>query len=259
MPDSSNQPITDAARPIDLAAYFDGESDGPETAAALEAALRENADLSERLVAHEALRQQLRRLPRAEAPPYLRKKVEFLFSEQDRKRRAMGPVVRWFVAAGIAASVALMVLFGVPNDSAVPSVDAAVYDAMIEDHERYEPAAAGAELMSSDSRELERWLATQLDFSPRLPSWGWVEIQSARVCSLNESKVAFARYRCGGDEVSVYAWPAKQNVASVTTSPRTFTSNRGYELAVWTESGMVYGLVAKRSTGAVERLLNSFD
>jgi hypothetical protein len=238
-----------------LEAYFDGEIADPEAVQRFEAVVREDAAAREQLHVYETLRGQLRRLPRTEAPPYLRKKVTYTISSRGRGMRAIRAVAPLVVASVALLVVVVGVLTVFRTKSPSLSGTDAVYAAMVADHEKYRPAPPDKEYFGDSLAEIEAWLAGRLGFAPTIPKWDWAKVQSARACQLNDTKVALVRFRCGHDDMSLYIWPADASASAPHHPTKVLDVSREYEIALWTRDDFVYGLVTARgSTSLSDRV-----
>lgn len=239
----------------DLSKYFDGEIVSADEVARFEAMIREDEGLREQLHTLEALRAQLRRLPKDEAPPYLRKKIAYTLSARGRRMRVLraGSFIA-MAGVGLAAAIALMILAGLDSGRVGPPLEP-LYAAMVADHAKYQPADPQSEYFGDNPAELESWLSARLAFTPKLPQWGWAELTSGRACSLNQNRVAFVRYRCGGEELSLYIWPTEPDVQAFFRAPHHMPIGENLEVALWSGDNLNYGLVARPGmTGPLGRL-----
>jgi anti-sigma factor RsiW len=244
----------------DLAAYFDGEVSKPEQVARFESMIREDAGLREQIRTYESIRTHLRRLPKTEAPPYLRKRVMYTMSARGRRMNAVRRATR-FLVAGMLVAAAFIVAAGLLWGARFHETELQpIYAAMLADHAKYQPANSDTEMFSDSPSDLETWLSARLDFTPKVPGWDWAELKSGRACSLNKTKVALVRYRCGGEDMSLYIWPIdrpmEQAVSDSTNSPELLTTERGYDIASWSRGDLAYGLVAQRGTVDIHQQVN---
>ncbi|MBI2433983.1 MAG: hypothetical protein HYV26_14055 [Candidatus Hydrogenedentes bacterium] len=256
--DAVNQPPEQPLAP-DLAAYFDGELSDPEEVARFESMIREDARVREQLHEYEVLRTHLRRLPKTEAPPYLRKRIAYMISARGRRMNALRMVSRLVVAGAMVAAVVAVGAFW--NRPIQRPGNEPIYAAMVADHVKYKPATSDTELFEDNPADLETWLSARLDFSPEIPRWDWAELKSGRPCSLNGYKVALVRYRCGGDEMSLYIWPAnrpaQRDTVAISHAPEIMTTDLGFEVALWSRDDLTYGLVAERGTTSITEHLGN--
>ncbi len=257
--DPMNQPNQQHSDP-DLAAYFDGEVSEPEQVARFESMVREDPGLREQIRTYGSIRTHLRRLPKTEAPPYLRKRVMYTMSARGRRMNALRRASR-FLVAGLLVAAAFIVAAGLLWNARLHETELQpIYAAMLADHAKYQPASSDTEMFSDSPSDLETWLSARLDFTPKVPGWDWAELKSGRACSLNKTKVALVRYRCGGEDMSLYIWPLDgpmdQAVPDATNPPELLTTGQGFDIALWSRGDLAYGLVAQRGTADILERVN---
>lgn len=249
------KPVQDSPlTPEELGAFFDGELSDPAELERLESLIRSDPHLLAQMHAHDAIRTQLRRIPKVEAPPYLKSKLIRL-SAKHRRRASAYRIARLGAASCLSLVAAVLIVLGLFRDQADSGEGIrAVYAAAIADHASYLPEDAGAELFSSATPEIEPWLAARLNFTPRIPQWEWADLKSARSCSLEGKKVALVRYQCGENPMSLYIWPeerAEARVAEVKQDLGVPTPGQGVGLAAWSHHNLMYLLVADRESAQV--------
>lgn len=234
-----------------LEAYFDGQIGDTELEARIENAVHENAQCRDGVHALGVLREQVRALPRAEAPPYLRAKVAHLLSvELETPAQSHRLLVRRIaLALAVAASLLLtaeLVGRGVLWNGANPHLPLVDAEAFVADHISYVPHSPEQELRPSDSAQLERWLDARLAFSPKLPHWDWAQPRSGRPCTVRGNLVALVRYRCGDEDFSLFIKPAPETSSSPSSGhvPEVLRSIERHDVAVWRENGLEYVVVA---------------
>jgi len=238
-----------------LEAYFDGELTHSGENANWEERVRRDPDLRDELHALHALRTRLRRLPRAEAPPYLRAQiVQAASSQSNRSRKKRIAYAGAGLAVAMAIGLGLALLFA---NTARDDTFAPIHAKMVTDHVTYTPKpsetfVAGA----AEAPALETWFAERLGFVPDIPRWDdWATLRSGRLCSLDGRRVAFLRYECGEEPMSLFIWPAAgESATEANLPPRILTSPDGFIIARWSKGTCEYGLVTAPGLAAEERL-----
>ena len=166
-----------------------------------------------------------------------------------------------FLVAGVLVAAVLVIVGEVLWSARFPGTALRpIYAAMLADHAKYQPANSDTEMFGESPSDLETWLSARLDFTPAVPRWDWAELKSGRACSLNGNQVALVRYRCGGEEMSLYIWPIdrpmEQAIPDSTNPPELLTTERGYDIALWSRGDLAYGLVAERGTADILHRVN---
>lgn len=226
----------------ELQAYFDGEIRDGERLAYWESIVRDKEEAQEQLRLYDILRTQLRGLPKTEAPPYLRARVSGILVGRARRRRR----TRW---AALVAAVMVIVGAGVfwEGYDASRGDTASIYLSMVEDHAASAQGSAMVGAAGSDADRLEGWFAERLDFKPVIPRWRWAEVRGGRPYVVEGYRVAFVRYHCGGQAMSLFIWPREKlpEVREVGSSarPRIVEVSPAYSIALWSEGSCAYGLV----------------
>ena len=76
---------------------------------------------------------------------------------------------------------------------------------LVEDHLRYLASDDAAEVRSSEPPAVERWFATRLDFSVRVPVLAGADLEGGRLCFIDGRRVALLFYRRDDKRISVFA------------------------------------------------------
>jgi anti-sigma factor RsiW len=196
----------------------------------LRSALREGAEYH---VAPAALRQRLRAsLAPPAAPPTPRPWAA-----------AATAVQRWFGWRPMAASLAMAsVLVVALNLAWMRSTQTnRVQGDVIASHVRSTLGQRLVDVASSDRHTVKPWLSSKLDFSPpvtELPLSGSTFL-GGRVDYVDGRPVAALAYQQGQHVVNSYLWPGDgKDRAAV------FSSERGFQIAHWTRSGMNHWLIS---------------
>ena len=97
------------------------------------------------------------------------------------------------------------------------------------------------DVVSSDHHTVKPWLSSKLDFSPPVPTRAiaGAEFAGGRVDYLGGRPVAALVYRHGAHVVNAYVWPNHAADSATTTS-----TERGYQIAHWTQAGMAYWVIS---------------
>jgi anti-sigma factor RsiW len=195
----------------------------------LRTALREGADYH---AAPAALRQRLgasRPLPAAAAPR--------------PSAGAAAALQRWLGWRPLAASLAMASVLAVALNLAwmrATQTDR-VQDDVIASHVRSTLGQRLVDVASSDRHTVKPWLSSKLDFSPpvsELPLPGSVFL-GGRVDYIDGRPVAALAYRQGQHVVNAYLWPSENKDGAAV-----FSSQRGFEVAHWTRSGMNHWVIS---------------
>ncbi|WP_427913328.1 anti-sigma factor family protein [Ramlibacter sp. MMS24-I3-19] len=225
--------------PWQLDAFVDGELDLAGQLA-MEARLRDDAELRSQLQALRKLRDTVRgRATYHAAPPDLRARVQALVAPRapGPRRRSLPAWPWWAGAASLAASVvlALQLLLA-------PSLqERQVEQDVVASHVRATLGQRALDVASSDHHTVKPWLSSRLDFSPEVRELegGNAALLGARVDYIGGRPVAALVYRAGQHVADDFTWPT----TGADRAP-TLSSTRGFNVAHWTRGGMEHWLIS---------------
>lgn len=246
-----------------LNAFIDGELD-----------LKSQLDFEARLRGDAALRTQADRLRQLRtalregadyhaAPPALHQRLRAARTPPAVPRPSAGTATalqRWFGWRPLAASLAMASLLAVALNLTwmrATQTDR-VQDDVIASHVRSTLGQRLVDVASSDRHTVKPWLSSKLDFSPpvnELPLPGSVFL-GGRVDYIDGRPVAALAYRQGQHVVNAYLWPSENKDAAAA-----FSSQRGFQIAHWTRSGMNHWVISdlgrEEFTAVVQALENA--
>jgi anti-sigma factor RsiW len=173
-----------------------------------------------------------------QAPTSLQKRVQLSLPKNEHAfHPARQPSWLWLSAAAL-----LLLLLGGfgfwgitqlrSNSSA--SVDSRIAQAVVDSHERSLVGDHLVDILSSDPNILKTWFESKLGYSPPvadLKPQGFTLV-GGRLDFLDNQTVAAIVYKCGKHVVTLFAWPATQNVEIRTLSLQ------GYYVTHWAKYGM---------------------
>ncbi|RMG44548.1 MAG: anti-sigma factor [Acidobacteria bacterium] len=118
---------------------------------------------------------------------------------------------------------------------------------LIADHRETVPDRM--QIVTPDRQALLDWFQQRVDFAFRLPATRAAELIGGRLCHLQGRRAALIAYRHAHQRVSLYVfdgrdveWPEKR-LASIDGRRFLVSAERGYNLILWRDRGLVYGLV----------------
>lgn len=119
--------------------------------------------------------------------------------------------------------------------------DARLQDEVIAGHVRATLSQRLVDVASSDQHTVKPWLSSRLDYSPPVhePALPGVEFLGGRVDYLDGRPVAALVYRERRHLVDVFVWPT----GAADSAPR-MTSERGFQVARWSQRGMAHWAVS---------------
>ena len=182
-------------------------------------------------------------VPIVPAPAVLRRSVQESLQAVIREAAAETRNARWRGAAIAAIAASLLLALSLAWNFTRPSPTAErglVAQNILDSHIR---SLVGTHLMdvpSSDQHTVKPWFDGKLDFSPKVPDLAsdGFPLVGGRLDYVDGRNVAAIVYRRRQHVVNVFTWP------SAVPDRASESSERGYAMVHWSESGMTYWAVA---------------
>ncbi len=156
---------------------------------------------------------------------------------------AAAAVQRWLDWRPLTATFSLMAILAVAASFAwVRSwPDDRLLDSVVASHVRSTLGDHLVDVASSDHHTVKPWMSSKLDFSPpiselRIPGNVFL---GGRIDYLDGRPVAALVYRQGAHVVNSFVWPSGDK-----NEAPTFSQERGYQVAHWTQQGMARWVVS---------------
>lgn len=239
-----------------LPACFDGEV-APDQARALRDILSSDPVCRAEYECLQNLSRILRHnLPKVEAPPYLRHRIEDMARGiRPKPKGVLGWFPQWKLAgAGLLAALVCIVLYLVwPGGGASISL-------FVLDHMENAQRQGVLQMETNATAVLNSWFSERLSFSPQLPSLPGA-LLGGRLCHIGEEPVALAFYDWEGKRLSVFVGEGRRLGVQGGEKGRPlaegFTTyvDRGHTVLVWNATGLTYVLVAPCSDNELESLI----
>ena len=232
----------DCAEALRVQAYFDGELDAADAAAAaqhLGGCARCQAMLADLAQARAALRS----APDIRAPAALRARVSALLdADEERSAASVTRAGRsrpfWlgaFAGLGVSSLVAALIVFVM-----LPAATSPFVDGILSAHLRSLTPDHLIAVVASEQHTVKPWFAGRADVSPTVADFAarGFTLAGGRVDSLPGERAAVLVYRHGRHVVNVFSW-ADRSAAL----PRATTRN-GYRLLFWRAGDVAYCAVS---------------
>jgi anti-sigma factor RsiW len=233
-------------------AYLDGELD-PANALGITQQMEKHPALAAEAERVDALRRLIHEhLPREEAPPGLRARIETSIAGL-RPRRAQ-PSWR-----ALAASIALTALAAssstwlVVRSQQQPTM---IADSLVSDHIRALMAREPVDVVSSDRHTVKPWFNGRIPSSPRVVDLAKDDFTliGARIDVVDRTPVSTLVYRRAKHLISLSAMPAESRTA-LDRSPRNVG---GYNVVHWIENGVSYWAISDLEARQLEEFARLF-
>jgi anti-sigma factor RsiW len=226
-----------------LSAYIDGELDAGEALdVAAHLAKCESCSTEYTLLLNtvESMRQNL---PPLRAPNALRERVVAAIREPVPRRERTFRAARSFRPWAAAATMIAMLgaAYGIGTHASAPSTARAA-DAALTAHVRSLQQGHLTDVVSTDQHTVKPWFTGKLDFSPQVPrleSEGF-PLVGGRLDYVSNRAVAALVYQRRAHVINVLTYPSETRAA---VAPH-LESQRGYQIANWSASGMTYWVVS---------------
>ena len=133
---------------------------------------------------------------------------------------------------------------------------------LVEDHARYQSATT--EVTSSEPEVIKAWFRDRVRFSvqpPRLPDSSLV---GGRLCNLRGHPAALVVYRKPQNMISLFVLDGrdielpKEHLIALEERPCFVTTERGYNIVMWKERGLLYALVSDLRSADLLQLSTQF-
>ena len=184
-------------------------------------------------------------LGRVTAPIHVREAVYARLADARFERRSR----RWSVGLGAAAILALALVgslvFLPPHTPEIRLVSL-----MAAEHAK---ALGGDYLSSSDSDEVERWLAARVAFAVHVPELSGARLTGARICLTRDGRGVIVEYAAGDRALSYFVLPAPRESPAIESEP-THAAEDGYRIVLWQDAGLVHAMVGALEEEDLERL-----
>jgi anti-sigma factor RsiW len=232
-------------------AYLDGELDPANALGVTQQMDKEPALLAE-AESVKALQQMIHeRLPREEAPPGLRARIEA--SVGGLKRQRAQPSWR-----ALAASIVLTAMVASSSTWFVVGSEPTIMvaDSLVSDHIRALMAPEPVDVASSDRHTVKPWFNGRIPESPRVVDLTKQDFPliGGRIDVLGQTPVPTLVYRHAKHLISLTAVPAESSF-KVDRAPRTV---KGYNVVHWIENGVSYWAISDLAPKELEDFAQLF-
>ncbi|MGB8070101.1 MAG: anti-sigma factor [Pseudolabrys sp.] len=235
-----------------LNAYLDGELD-PANALGVTQQIDKEPALASEAERIKALRQSIyEQLPREEAPPGLRARIESLVGGVRRDRV-------WPTWRALAASIALTAIVSSSSTWLMVGSEqqpTMIADALVSDHIRALMAPEPVDVISTDRHTVKPWFNGRITSSPRVVDLATEDFTliGGRVDVVARSPVSTLVYRRAKHLISLTAMPAESRF-ELDKSPRAVS---GYNVVRWVENGVSYWAVSDLEAKQLEDFARLF-
>lgn len=250
-----SRPKSDDSSVLLVHAYLDGELD-PANALSVSQQMSQEPALAEEAEHVRELQKLIHdRLPREEAPPGLRARIESSIGATRRPRATPSWMHSW---QALAASVAIAAVLA--SGSTWLVVDSQqkptqVAELLVSDHVRALMAPEPVDVVSSDRHTVKPWFNGRIPNSPRVVDLTKDDfpLVGGRVDVIGRTPVSTLVYRRAKHLISLTAVP--NDGAFAVGGPR---SINGYNVVQWTENGMTYWAVSDVEAKELETFAQLF-
>jgi anti-sigma factor RsiW len=232
-------------------AYLDGELDPTNALGVTQQMDREPALLAE-AESVRALQQLIHeRLPREEAPPGLRARIETSVGGLTRQRGQPS----W---RALAASIVLTAMVATSSTWFVVGSEPTIMvaDSLVSDHIRALMAPEPVDVASSDSHTVKPWFNGRIPESPRVVDLTKQDFPliGGRIDVLGQTPLPTLVYRHSKHLISLTAMPAKSNFKV----DRALHTVKGYNVVHWIENGVSYWAISDLAPKELEDFAQLF-
>ncbi|HKZ78841.1 MAG TPA: hypothetical protein VJ124_11100 [Pyrinomonadaceae bacterium] len=236
--------------------------------AGAEAHLESCAACREFFAAEERLKALLKsRAPREAASVALREKVLSRIAEEHRPAgasRLRRIISSRRVAWALGALLMIAVLAGVSWLRSLRSDGASqrLTSVLVDDHARY--LSGETEVTSTDPEIVQAWFRSKVDFSFRLPKEGGLTLNGGRLCYLQGQRAALLLYGPPAQRVSLFILDGseidlpQERLVKLDERPCLVESKKGYNVVMWKQRGLLYGMVSDMRSADLLQLSTQF-
>ena len=250
-----SRPKSDDSPVLLVHAYLDGELDPANALSVAQQMGQEPALAAEAEHVRELQKLIHDRLPREEAPPGLRARIESSIGATRRPRATPSWMQSWRALAAsiaIAAAVASGTTWLVVDSQQKPTQ---VAELLVSDHIRALMAPEPVDVVSSDRHTVKPWFNGRIPNSPRVIDLAKDDfpLVGGRVDVIGRTPVATLVYRRAKQLISLTAVPSDD--AFAVGSPR---SINGYNVVQWSENRMTFWAVSDVEAKELENFAQLF-
>lgn len=243
--------LSDDSSVLLVHAYLDGELD-PSNALGIAQQMEMKPALAAEGERVKALQRVIHeRLPREEAPPGLRARIETSVAGVRRQRTQPS----W---RALAASIALTAMVASSSTWYVVESQptATIADALVSDHIRALMAPEAVDVVSSDRHTVKPWFNGRIPNSPRVVDLAKEEFPliGGRIDVVGQAPVSTLVYRHAKHLISLTAMPAESHF-ELDKIPHTVN---GYNVVHWSENGVSYWAISDLATKELEDFARLF-
>jgi len=133
---------------------------------------------------------------------------------------------------------------------------------LVDDHARYQSATT--EVTSSEPEVINAWFRDRVRFSVQPPRLSDSSLVGGRLCSLRGRPAALVFYRKPQNMISLFVLDGrdielpKEHLIALEERPRFVTAERGYNVVMWKERGLLYALVSDIRSAELLQLSTQF-
>ncbi len=208
------------------------------------------------------------RAPAEKVPASLRERLLAKIAVERGRTTARPHWWRWARPSRLALAIAALVLMGVAlalilqHDSAtVKPKDLATV--LIADHIGTLPE--GVQIASSNREAVQKWFHERVDFTFRLPPTSDPRLIGGRLCYLKGQRAALIVYQHPQSKVSLFVLDGRgielpENQLITLDGKRCLlNAEKGYNVVLWKERGLLYGLVSDAPSADLLQLAAKFQ
>ncbi len=205
--------------------------------------------------------------PREGASSTLREQVLSQIAREQEQAR--GPTwLRRFAGGRTAISVLLILLLagflfaGLWLRSRRAQESEQFASVLVEDHTRYQSAAT--EVTSSEPEVINAWFRDRVRFSVQPPHLADSSLVGGRLCNLQGHPAALISYRKPQGVISLFVLDGrdielpKEHLITLDERPCFLATQRGYNVVMWKERGLLYALVSDIRSAELLQLSTQF-
>ncbi|HEV8371489.1 MAG TPA: hypothetical protein VGQ39_26345 [Pyrinomonadaceae bacterium] len=133
---------------------------------------------------------------------------------------------------------------------------------LVDDHARY--LSGETEVTSTDPEIVQAWFRGKVDFSFRLPKEGGLTLIGGRLCYLQNRRAALLLYGPAAQRVSLFILDGsdvdlpQERLVKLDERPCLVETKKGYNVVMWKERGLVYGMVSDMRSADLLQLSTRF-